>query len=99
VDGPGLGIQALAKAVILDRHRERSPIMRQIVRIGLEIAKRWFQLHAVDEAEKELFNRKLPRDKVLGFLGSLPPCEVALEAVRRRTIGVARSNGWAIARD
>jgi transposase len=47
-------------------------------RIGY--AKRWFQVRAVDEAEKEVFNRKLPRDKVLGFLGALPPCEVALEA-------------------
>jgi transposase len=41
--------------------------MRQIVRIGLEIAKRWFQLHAVDEAEKELFNRKLPATKFWAF--------------------------------
>jgi transposase len=54
--------------------------MRQIVRIGLDIAKRWFQVHAVDDAGKEILNRKLPRDKVLGFLGSLPACEVALEA-------------------
>ena len=54
--------------------------MHQIVCIGLDIAKRWFQVRAVDEGEKEIFNRKLPRDKVLGFLGSLPPCEVALEA-------------------
>ncbi len=54
--------------------------MRQIVRVGLEIAKRWFQVRGVDEAEKEVFNRKLSRDKVLGFLGALPPCEVALEA-------------------
>src|SRR5580704_17887668 len=54
--------------------------MHQIVRIGLDIAKRWFQVRAVDEGGKEIFNRKLPRDKVLGFLGALPPCEVALEA-------------------
>jgi len=32
--------------------------MRPIVRIGLDIAKRWFQARAVDEAEKEVFNRK-----------------------------------------
>ena len=63
-----------------DRHREGALIMRQIVRIGLDIAKRWFQVRAVDEADKEVFNRKLPRDKVLVFLGALPPCEVALEA-------------------
>ena len=54
--------------------------MRQIVRIGLDIAKRWFQVRGVDEGDREVFNRKLPRDKVLGFIGALPPCEVALEA-------------------
>src|SRR4051812_18624275 len=71
--GPGSG---RISAVIGKDH----PIMRQIVRVGLDIAKRWFQVHAVDESEREIFNRKLSRDKVLGFLGSLPPCEVALEA-------------------
>ena len=54
--------------------------MRQIVRIGLDIAKRWFQIHAVDGADKEILNRKLPRDKVLGFFAGLPSCEVTLEA-------------------
>ena len=33
--------------------------MRQILRIGLDIAKRWLQVHAVDEVAKEVFNRKL----------------------------------------
>jgi hypothetical protein len=41
--------------------------MRQIVRIGLDIAKRRFQIHAVDDTDAEVLNRKLPRDKVLGF--------------------------------
>ena len=81
MDGPSPGVQAWRpNRSISDRHPERSFSMPQIVRIGLDIAKRWFQVRAVDEAEKEVFNRKLPRDKVLGFLGSLPPCEVALEA-------------------
>jgi transposase len=80
VDGPSLGVQAVRLEVDFDRHSERLLIMRQIVRVGLDIAKRWFQVCGVDDAEKEVFNRKLPRDKVLGFLGALPPCEVALEA-------------------
>ncbi|GLS22678.1 hypothetical protein GCM10007874_56980 [Labrys miyagiensis] len=81
MDGPTPSVQALRRErVDFDRQRERLIIMHQIVRIGLDIAKRWFQVRAVDEREKEIFNRKLPRDKVLGFLGSLPPCEVALEA-------------------
>jgi len=54
--------------------------MNQIARIGLDIAKRWFQIHAVDENGREVLNRKLPRDKVLGFLAALPACDVALEA-------------------
>ena len=81
MDGPSPGVQAWRpNRSISDRHPERSFSMPQIVRIGLDIAKRWFQVRAVDEDEREVFNRKLPRDKVLGFLGSLPPCEVALEA-------------------
>jgi len=54
--------------------------MREIARIGLDIAKRWFQLHAVDGNDREVLNRKVPRDKVLAFLAELPPCDVALEA-------------------
>jgi transposase len=54
--------------------------MNEIARIGLDIAKRWFQIHAVDETGREVLNRKLPRDKILGFLSALPACDVALEA-------------------
>ena len=38
--------------------------MNQIARIGLDIAKRWFQVQAVDGDCREILNRKLPRDKV-----------------------------------
>jgi transposase len=54
--------------------------MNQIARIGLDIAKRWFQIHAVDESGREVLNRRLPRDRILGFLAALPACDVALEA-------------------
>jgi hypothetical protein len=100
VDGPSLGVQARwPERSFFDRHREGALIMRQIVRIGLDIAKRWFQVRAVDEANKEVFNRKLPRDKVLVFLGALPPSKSLSRPARRRIIGAARSNGWAIACD
>jgi len=52
--------------------------MNEIARIGLDIAKRWFQIHAVDGEGREALNRKLPRDKILGFLAAVPPCYVAL---------------------
>ena len=70
--------------------------MNQIARIGLDIAKRWFQIHAVDENGREVLNRKLPRDKVLGFLAALPACDVAWRRARHPTIGAVRSVVWAI---
>jgi transposase len=54
--------------------------MRQIKRIGLDIAKRWFLVHAVDGDDREVVNRRLPREKVLDFLSAIPSSEVALEA-------------------
>jgi transposase len=54
--------------------------INQTARIRLDIAKRWFQIHAVDETGREVLNRKLPRDKILGFLAAFPTCDVALEA-------------------
>jgi transposase len=73
--------------------------MNHVARIGVDIVKPWFQIHAVDRDGREVLNRKLPRDKVLGFLAALPPCDVALEAcssshywgreIGRRGIGLA----------
>jgi transposase len=77
VDGPTGPIQGLGQSI---RPTLEASRMRQIVRIGLDIAKRWFQIHAVDRDDQEVLNRKLPRDKVLEFFAGLPPCEVTLEA-------------------
>ena len=70
--------------------------MNQIARIGLDIAKRWFQIHAVDESGREVLNRKLPRDKVLGFLAALPLATSPWRPARRLIIGAAKSAAWAI---
>jgi transposase len=54
--------------------------MHEISRIGLDIAKRWFQVHAVTAGGKAAFSRKLARDDVLNFFAGIAPCEVAMEA-------------------
>lgn len=54
--------------------------MEQVSTIGLDIAKRVFQVHGVDKAGNEMFRKKLPRGRVLAFLGAQPRCVVALEA-------------------
>ena len=54
--------------------------MKEISRIGLDIAKRWFQVHGVDGDGKMVVSRKLARDAVLGYFAEISPCDVALEA-------------------
>ena len=48
--------------------------------ISLEIAKRVFQAHGLDEAGKAVLRRKLGRAEVLGFFKGVAPCLVGIEA-------------------
>lgn len=54
--------------------------MQEISRIGLDIAKRWFQVHGAAADGTMLLSRKLARDGVLAFFSTIAPCDVALEA-------------------
>lgn len=54
--------------------------MGTVCRIGLDIAKEYFQVCGVDEHGKEIFNKKLKRKNVLSFFANLPACLVGLEA-------------------
>src|SRR4051794_15545578 len=48
--------------------------------IGIDIAKRYFQIHGVDVAGDVVLRRKLSRDAFLKLIGSLSPCVVGMEA-------------------
>ena len=52
----------------------------EITTVGLDIAKRVFQLHGVDAAGKAVSRQKLQRSEVLAFFKALPPCLVGIEA-------------------
>jgi transposase len=52
----------------------------QVTIIGLDIAKRAFQVHGVDRHGRPGLKRKLSRDQVLAFFANLPPCVIGLEA-------------------
>ena len=54
--------------------------MGTVCRIGLDIAKNYFQAHGVDKHGKEVFNKKLKRVDVLPFFANLPSSLVGLEA-------------------
>ena len=43
--------------------------------IGIDIAKRYFQIHGVDVAGDVVLRRKLSRDAFLKLIGSLSPCD------------------------
>ena len=55
--------------------------MSEITRVGVDLAKRVIQVHAVNGAGQRVTSRALPRDKFLPWCAQLPPgCMVAMEA-------------------
>jgi transposase len=51
-----------------------------IVRVGLDLAKYAFEVHAVDSREKVALHKTLRRGDVARFFATLPPCLVGMEA-------------------
>ena len=54
--------------------------MNKITRIGLDIAKNVFVLHAVNEHGKTVKRQTLSRAKVLPFFANLEPCLIGIES-------------------
>jgi transposase len=54
--------------------------MKEIKTLGIDLAKHVFQLHGVDDRGVCTLRRQLKRAEVLGFIGRLAPCLVAMEA-------------------
>lgn len=48
--------------------------------IGVDIAKRFFQVHVVDATDKVLVNKKLRRSEFLAFFENLPPSLIGMES-------------------
>ena len=59
---------------------------------GLDLAKKVFQVHAVDAKGEVVVARKLTRGRLVAFFAELAPCVVAMEACGARTIG--GGNRW-----
>jgi transposase len=52
----------------------------QIIRIGMDTSKHFFQLHGVDASERPVLRRKLRRNEVLAFFAKQPPTVIGMEA-------------------
>ena len=47
--------------------------------IGMDISKRYFQLHGATAGGEPVLRKKLTRSKLLGFLAAQPVCRVVME--------------------
>src|SRR5258708_25331374 len=54
--------------------------MTEITRIGLDIAKGVFQVHAVNAQEQVVVRKSLRRSQLLSWFAKLPPCLIGMEA-------------------
>jgi len=54
--------------------------MTEVSIVGLDLAKRVFQVHAAGSDGAVVFRKKLSRGQVLAFFTELPQCIVAMEA-------------------
>jgi len=54
--------------------------MNEITTLGIDLAKRVFQVHGVDSRGVCVLRKQLPRGKLLSVLAQVPQCVVAMEA-------------------
>jgi transposase len=54
--------------------------MKTFIRIGIDLAKTFFRVHAIEREGSPAVTRKLSRGKVLGFFAQVAPCRVGMEA-------------------
>ncbi len=67
-----------------------------VTRVGLDLAKWVFQVHAVDANGEIVVARKLARAQLIPFFAALPPCVVAMEAcASAHHLGAGADGAWA----
>ncbi len=54
--------------------------LSSVTRVGLDLAKKVFQVHAIDANGEIVVARKLARGRLIAFFSELPRCVVAMEA-------------------
>lgn len=59
---------------------KQDSVKGEIKVLGIDLAKRSFQLHGVDENGQTVVKKKLERKKLMAFVARLPPCIIGLEA-------------------
>ena len=68
--------------------------MKKFIRIGVDLAKNYFQVHALESENGPAVTRKLKRSKMHEFFSQIEPCLIGMEAAARRIIGGVNSRRW-----
>src|SRR6202049_1602175 len=61
-------------------NKRRRPSMNEIIRIGIDLSKRVFQVHGVNGVEQTVLRRTLRRDQMERFFAALPATLIGMEA-------------------
>ncbi len=61
--------------------------MKEVVTVGIDIAKNVLQVHGISAQGDVVVRRKLRRSEVSEFFERLPPCLLVSKPARRRIIG------------
>jgi transposase len=67
--------------------------MSNFIRIGVDLAKKYFQIHALQSEDGRATTRKLSRRAMRKFFSEMTPCLVGMEAARR-IIGRGNFRRW-----
>jgi transposase len=54
--------------------------MKKFIRIGVDLAKNYFQVHALENENGGTVTRKLKRSKMHEFFAQIEPCLIGMEA-------------------
>ena len=74
------GVTTIVKVAHLGLCHKSIRNLSAVTRVGLDLAKRVFQVHAVEAKGEIVVARKLTRSQLIPFFAELPPCVVAREA-------------------
>lgn len=68
--------------------------MEDVGIVGLDLAKRIFQVHGATSDGRVVYRRKLSRGQVRAFFEQLPPCVVAMEACATAHFWARDQRAW-----
>jgi transposase len=69
-----------AKAWPKDAPQKGRPFVKKFIRIGVDLGKNYFQVHALTGEVGPAVTRKLRRSKMLEFFAQIEPCRAGMEA-------------------